>query len=93
MSSKTPTPTADKTGSSYPSCSVKRGTNSSKKGSITPTLTAEGRAAFPLAVVSKVALTAVKWTASQLRQRPTKKGAVNLAVVVKPTPTAVKWAA
>ena len=32
-------------------------------GSITPTLTAEKRSAFALAVVSKVQPTAVKWAA------------------------------
>ena len=42
---------ARKTGSIYPGCSVKRGTNSSKMGSITPTPTAEKRGAFTLAVV------------------------------------------
>ena len=55
----TPTPTADNTESSYPSCSVKRGTNSGKMGSITPKPTAGGRAAFNLALVSKAALTAI----------------------------------
>ena len=50
-------------GSIYRSRSVKRGTNSSKMGSITPKPTAERRVAFTLAVVSKVDPTAVKWAA------------------------------
>ena len=56
----TPTPTADNTESSYPSCSGKADPDSSKMGSIMPTPTFERRAAFTLAVVSKAAPTAVK---------------------------------
>ena len=50
---------------SVPVCSVsdKGGINSSKMGSITPTPTVEKRVASTLAVVSKVAPTAVKWAA------------------------------
>ena len=63
MSSITPTPTAEKTGSIYPNRSVKGGINSTNFCSITPTPTAEKRAAFTLAVVQKAAPTAVKWAA------------------------------
>ena len=45
-----------KTGSTYPSRSVKGRTKSSKMDSITPTPTTEKLAAFTLAVVSKAAL-------------------------------------
>ena len=37
-------------------------------GSITPTPTAENRAAFTLAVVQKVAPTAAKWAAQRVHQ-------------------------
>ena len=63
MGSITPTPTAEKTSSVYPSRSVKSGTNSSKMGRITPTPTAVKRAGFILAVVKKAASTAEKWAA------------------------------
>ena len=46
-------------GSVYPSHSVNGGTNSGKMVNITPTLMAEKRAAFTLAVVQKAASTAV----------------------------------
>ena len=63
MGTTTPTPSAEKTGIAYPSRSEKGGTNGSVTGSLTPTPTAENRAAFTLAVVQKAAPTAVKWAA------------------------------
>ena len=63
MGSITSTPTPDTTGSSYPSRSVKGGTNSSEISDITPTPTTEKQAAFTPAVVSKAAPPAVQWAA------------------------------
>ena len=66
----TSTPTAVKTGIIYPTRIVKGDTKSSKMGSMTTTPTAERRAAFTLAVVSKAALTSVKWAAQNLHKLP-----------------------
>ena len=52
-----------KTGSVYPSRSVKGGINSSKMGSLTPTPTAEKPSAFTLTVVQKATPTAENWAA------------------------------
>ena len=55
-----------------------------------PTPTAEGRAAFALAVVLKVAPTAVKWAPTLTTE---KRATVTLAAVSNAEPPAVKWAA